>query len=135
MERKPIERALARLVARGLVDVAQGRCRLATEQILFAARKIAESRRPAGTGDVLSRFMSKGRLNAIPAARSKRLIALDRLAQEFEPGRRYREPDVNATLRRYHDDVAALRRYLVDEGFMSRDHGIYWRSGGSFPVD
>jgi hypothetical protein len=30
-----------------------------------------------------------------------------------------------------HDDYAALRRYLVDEGFLSRDHGEYWRSGGT----
>jgi hypothetical protein len=24
-----------------------------------------------------------------------------------------------------------LRRYLVDEGFLSRDAGIYWRTGGT----
>jgi hypothetical protein len=31
-------------------------------------------------------------------------------------------------------DTAALRRYLVDEEFLTRDHGVYWRSGGSFPT-
>jgi hypothetical protein len=28
-----------------------------------------------------------------------------------------------------------LRRYLVDEGFMSRQAGIYWRSGGTVDLD
>ena len=37
-------------------------------------------------------------------------------------------------LRRYHDDYAALRRYLVDEGFMTREGGVYWRSGGTVRV-
>ncbi|HEV7148233.1 MAG TPA: DUF2087 domain-containing protein [Pedococcus sp.] len=31
----------------------------------------------------------------------------------------------------FHDDVAALRRYLVDEGFLDRRDGQYWRAGGS----
>ena len=30
-----------------------------------------------------------------------------------------------------HADTAALRRYLVDEDFLSRAAGEYWRSGGS----
>jgi hypothetical protein len=29
---------------------------------------------------------------------------------------------------------AALRRYLVDEGFLDRDHGRYWRTGGRVDV-
>jgi len=32
------------------------------------------------------------------------------------------------------DDHAALRRYLVDEGFLSRQAGVYWRSGGTVDV-
>jgi hypothetical protein len=35
---------------------------------------------------------------------------------------------------RFHPDYAALRRYLVDEGFMERRHGSYRRAGGSFEV-
>lgn len=26
--------------------------------------------------------------------------------------------------------AAALRRYLVDEGLLGREHGVYWRTGG-----
>jgi len=41
---------------------------------------------------------------------------------------------VDALLRVFHDDYAALRRYLVDEGFLGRDHAEYWRTGGSVTV-
>jgi hypothetical protein len=30
--------------------------------------------------------------------------------------------------------VASLRRYLVDEGFLERAKGEYWRSGGTFNI-
>lgn len=81
-------------------------------------------------------FDDQGRLTTIPVKHAKRLVVLDRLAQLFEPGERYPETEVNRLLRGAHDDVAALRRYLVDEGFLSREGGVYWRSGGSFdPAD
>jgi hypothetical protein len=37
-------------------------------------------------------------------------------------------------LRRFHPDVAALRRYLVEEQFLDRRDGRYWRSGGTTDV-
>jgi hypothetical protein len=76
-------------------------------------------------------FDADGRLTVVPAKRAKRLLVLDHLAQRFEPGERYAEHEVNNRLREVHDDVVALRRYLVDEGFLSREAGIYWRSGGT----
>ncbi len=48
-------------------------------------------------------------------------------------GVRYPEREVVEILKRFHPDHASLRRYLVDEDLLSRDHGEYWRSGG--PVD
>lgn len=87
---------------------------------------------PAGSAAVMRAFVRDGRLLAIPAQRAKLVVVLDRLAQEFEPGRRYPERQVNAILRRWHPDVAALRRYLVDEGFCEREAGVYWRSGGTY---
>ena len=57
-------------------------------------------------------------------------MVLEYLASAFEPGRRYDESSVNATLRDWHEDVAALRRYLVEEGLLSRENGEYWRTGG-----
>lgn len=83
---------------------------------------------------VLRSFLAKdGSLRAIPTKLRKRLVILDLLAQEFEPGKKYDEAAVNDRLRAFHDDVAALRRYLVDEGFLDRAEGRYWRSGGTVP--
>ena len=84
--------------------------------------------------DVVGRFIKNGRLVIMPSKRSKLLLVLDRIAQEFELGHTYPEAEVNEVLLRYNDDYAALRRYLVDEGFMTRDAGIYWRSGGTVEV-
>lgn len=84
---------------------------------------------------VLASFLgADGRLHTIPTRRAKRLVVLDHLAQQFEPGERYPETEVNARLRRFHDDVAALRRYLVEESFLTRECGVYWRSGGTVEV-
>jgi hypothetical protein len=84
---------------------------------------------------LLATFFSGSRLTAIPEKRSKRRVVLERLAQEFEPGVRYDEREVNFTLQLFHADFAALRRYLVDEGLMARERGVYWRTGGRFEVD
>jgi hypothetical protein len=79
-------------------------------------------------------FDDAGRLHTIPSKHGKLLVVLDRLAQEFEPGQTYPEPEVNEVLKRFHPDYAALRRYLVENDFLTRDDGWYWRSGGSFEV-
>ncbi len=85
---------------------------------------------------VLRAFLdAHGRLSSIPSKHNKRLVVLDHLAQLFEPGVHYPEPEVNRVLCAVHEDVAALRRYLVEEGFLDREGGIYWRCGGSVPDD
>jgi hypothetical protein len=80
-------------------------------------------------------YIRDGRISVIPAKRAARLLLLDVVAQAFEPGRRYQEVAVNEILKTLIDDHAALRRYLVDEGLLSRTpDGTYWRSGGTVPV-
>jgi len=80
---------------------------------------------------VLRAFLDEhGQLRRVPARHAKRLVVLDHVARTFEIGVRYAEADVNAVLRAFHPDHAALRRYLVEDGFLERDHGVYWRSGG-----
>ena len=83
------------------------------------------------TAAVLRGFFSRGRLTHVPLAHAKRMVVLDYLAQSFEPGVRYPESEVNEILGKFHDDYAALRRYLIDASFLSRSEGLYWRSGGS----
>ena len=86
----------------------------------------------ADAAKVLRAFVKDGRITQIPMQRAKRLVLLDLLAQEFEPGLRYREPQVNLILGKWHADTAAWRRYLVDEGFLDRESREYWRTGGTF---
>ncbi len=92
--------------------------------------------------DVLARFFVGDRLEGLPAQRTKRLVVLERLALEFELGRRYLEPEVNARLGRFNPDHSSLRRALVDEGFLDREPAetadggstvAYWRAGGRLP--
>jgi biotin operon repressor len=74
---------------------------------------------------VIRAFFEGPRLRQIPAARKKRVVVLRYLLQRFVPGQDYPEPKVNDLLREAHDDVATLRRELVDYGFMTRERGIY----------
>ncbi|HJR44219.1 MAG TPA: DUF2087 domain-containing protein [Actinomycetota bacterium] len=141
LEGRALEKAISRLTAAGLVTKHRDGYRFASEEILEAARAAGERRSAEqdlglapSASSVLRTFIRGGRLITIPAVRSKRLVVLDHLAQEFEPGMRYSEALVNEVLRQYHDDVASLRRHLVDEGFMEREGGKYWRAGGTFPV-
>jgi hypothetical protein len=90
--------------------------------------------RPPPDEVVLGRFMPAGRIDQMPARRSRRLVVLDHVSRTFEPGRRYAEAEVDVVLRAYFDDYVALRRYLVDEGFLAREGGLYWRSGGRVEV-
>ena len=69
-----------------------------------------------------------GRLKAIPAVRSKREVVLRHLVESVEPDRTYSERELNQVLRRFHADVATLRRELVATGLMVRTtDGIYKR--------
>ena len=84
---------------------------------------------------IVRRFVRGSRLVSIPARQSKRRRVLDWLAQDFEPGTVYPESAVNLMLSSHHPDFAALRRYLVDEGFMERRAGFYWApAGGTYTV-
>jgi hypothetical protein len=87
---------------------------------------------PADPPAQLRAFIRDGRITAMPAKRTVRRLLLDQVAQAFEPGRRYPEPVVDEVLKSIFDDHCALRRYLVDESFMSRTaDGVYWRAGGT----
>ena len=78
---------------------------------------------------VVRSFFRDGRLVSIPAKPSKRdlllPVILDRCFPEDRP---YEEKEVNMRLALLHPDVAALRRYLVDGGWMTREAGIYRRT-------
>ena len=82
--------------------------------------------------DQVRAFIRAGRITAIPSKRTRRRLLLNEVAQAFEPGRRYPEAAVDEILKQVFDDHCALRRYLIDEQFMSRTAaGVYWRAGGT----
>lgn len=74
---------------------------------------------------VLRVFFKHGRLRQIPSQHKKQRIVLEHIAQEFEPDRDYDEREINHILVEFNDDVAWLRRSLVEHKIMSRENGIY----------
>ncbi|SDG71063.1 DUF2087 domain-containing protein [Klenkia brasiliensis] len=133
--------AARRLGRGGLVRRDGASLALRAELFAAAARTAGEHRPPPeplspdpAADAVLQAFVADGRLTSIPAHRGKRLVVLDHLVRVFEPGVRYPEREVNALLAVWHPDTAALRRYLVDEGLLTRSDGVYWRSGGTVEV-
>ena len=79
-------------------------------------------------GKVLRAYLVDGRLTRIPAQGRKRQVILRFLLERvFTEERAYPEKEVNQRLALFHPDVAALRRYLYDERYVDRDHGLYTR--------
>ncbi|WP_299531671.1 DUF2087 domain-containing protein [uncultured Streptomyces sp.] len=73
-------------------------------------------------------LFSHGRLTVVPRKPARREQLLAHLAGTlFAQERTYSEKEVNAALLTVHDDFPALRRYLVEGGFLART-----RDGGSY---
>jgi hypothetical protein len=73
-------------------------------------------------------YLVDGRLETIPAQPKKRQVVLRFLLERvFTEDRDYPEKEVNQRLALFHPDVASLRRYLVDEGYATREGGRYRR--------
>jgi len=110
-----------------LGEIGQELHRLAREQ---AGESVEPAERPEWAtpdeGRTLRAFFDGDRLLSIPAQHSKRLIVLRQLAETvFERKRKYPEKEVNQLLAVRYPDAASLRRYLVDEGFMTRKNSVY----------
>ncbi|MBT2229912.1 DUF2087 domain-containing protein [Nonomuraea sp. NEAU-A123] len=129
-------KVLARLAAGGLaVQEEDGKWRATPEKFRELLRARAAEPEPEVSAEerLLQTFLVDGRLKTMPMKHEKRVVVLRYISRVFEPGVRYPEKDVNVALRAFHDDYAALRRYLVDECLLSREDNVYWRSGG--PVE
>jgi DNA-binding transcriptional ArsR family regulator len=145
LELKPVAvaRQLRKLAEVGLVTSTAGapdRAYALRDDVLKAwgerlhSRERAQDPTDDSEGDawerrVLDEFRVGGMLKVIPAQEKKRLVVLRWLADQFRPGIRYPEAEVNEILRRHHPDFALLRRSLVDAELMQRQGGIYWRAG------
>jgi hypothetical protein len=144
MQLTRVRKHLNRLATTGVVRLEPDRrtYRLDAETLRWAAEQVGPPRDAglalgAANDDeetVLRTFFRDGRLTEIPAKEAKRMIVLERIALEFEPGIRYDEKEVNAIVGRFFNDYASLRRYLIDAGLLAREHGEYWRAGGRVDV-
>jgi len=82
---------------------------------------------------ILERFVtSQGQLRAIPRKQGARLVLLQWLARQVVgPDESLSEAELGRRLRRFHQDVAMLRRYMVDYAVLERDpNGQRYRLAG-----
>ena len=76
----------------------------------------------------IDRFLRDGRIHTYPASQGERHELFAWVVERaISPGEELDEKAVNARLAAFHDDVAVLRRYLVDAGLLERT-----RSGSSY---
>ncbi len=140
MDSAEVEQHLEQLAAAGLAHREGSVYRLDSQALEKLTRQVlAQSHPPAPQFDgdefevkTLRAYLSRdGTLKAIPTQHKKLMVILEHLVKNFEPGVQYPESQVNQTLRKFHEDTAALRRYMVDNGLLKREKGIYWRTEGS----
>lgn len=140
MKPSEVEHHLEQLAVAGLAHKEGNAYRLDSQALEKLTRQVlAQSRLPAPEyeGDefevkTLRAYLSRdGTLKTVPTQHKKLMVILSHLVKNFEPGVQYPENQVNQTLRRFHEDTAALRRYMVDNGLLKREKGIYWRVEGS----
>jgi predicted transcriptional regulator len=133
-----VQHHLEQLSAAGLVRADGLVYRVDSKLLEGRARSVLAQSRPQVSkesfeGDaydqkVLAGYMTPdGSLKTIPTQHKKLLVILRHLVKLFEPGQQYTEKQVNEILSPVNRDTASLRRYLVDEKFMARQSGVYWR--------
>ncbi len=102
--------------------------RVAEHQLLAWLEARSNQNRPDARAKAARAFFKDGRLLEIPAQRKKRVFVLERLLDEFEPGKVYEEAEVNKILSRFHPDFCTLRREFIMEKMMVRSEGKYRRA-------
>ena len=136
MKLSEVQHHLDKLTASGLAQKEGSAYRLDNHALEKLSRQVlAQSHPPAleFEGDefevkTLRGYIARdGTLKSIPTQHKKLMVILNHLARNFEPGVQYPENQVNQILRRFHEDTAALRRYLVDDGLLKREKSIYWK--------
>lgn len=70
-------------------------------------------------------FGADGALKQIPVQLKKKLIVLEELVRQLEYGKSYPEKELNAFIKRYHEDFATLRREFIIHQYMYRENNVY----------
>jgi len=69
----------------------------------------------------VERFFKNGKLTNIPKKNKDKLLVFDKLIENFSEKTDYTEKETNTILKEYYSDYAILRRYLVDNNYLTRD--------------
>ncbi|WP_096435797.1 DUF2087 domain-containing protein [Alteribacter populi] len=79
---------------------------------------------------VLKNYIDKqtGKLLQFPGKEKRKIVILKYIISQFEVEQQYKEKEVNELIKRFYEDFATLRRYLIEYGFMHRnkDGSRYW---------
>ncbi len=72
--------------------------------------------------------LSPLKLKTFPRKEKKKIVILTKIAELFEPGKVYKEKEINQLLKEIYEDHVVIRRYLVDYGFLDRTNDCkeYW---------
>lgn len=137
-----LARHLEKLIEAGLVQFEMKAKTVRYKLHLATARQLAARLTPRSPAPVVSEevadfdrqvlthyLSADGAIKELPAQDKKLLALLRYVAEHIEQGQRFTEKEINVRLIRFHTDVAALRRYLVDYGLMRRTvtGSEYWR--------
>ena len=74
---------------------------------------------------ILKSFFKDNKIEQMPSQLKKKLVVLEEIAKIIEPNKKYSEFELNMKLKPICADFCTLRRDLVDNGFLTRDNGIY----------
>jgi len=68
------------------------------------------------------------RLKILPSKEKKKIVVLRKISESFDPSIKYSEKELNVILKSIFDDIATIRRYLIQYGFLDRtkDGSQYW---------
>jgi hypothetical protein len=134
-EAQPREKAIARLESAGLISRGENGLRVETAAFQTALREVSRllalRRSPVTSADGrVSALFKDGRLTVIPRPGILRSQLLNAIATQVVPEGGLSERELNERLAAIADDYAAIRRYLVDEGYLRRapDSSVYWRA-------
>ncbi|WP_116246119.1 DUF2087 domain-containing protein [Nocardiopsis sp. FIRDI 009] len=109
---------LTRLLRDGLVREADRRVTAVPDVF----REAVEGQRPA-VADPVDALFRDGRLTRLPARSDLRQAALRHVTDRlFAPDSEYTEKQVNTAILTCFDDPSAMRRYLVEEGYLEREN-------------
>lgn len=79
---------------------------------------------------VIKTYFRKGKLIKIPAQHKKRWIILEKIASELDDGKIYAEKELDNKISEIFADYCTVRRYMVDEGILTRNKGEYRKNTG-----